>query len=59
MDKVVGSVEAALEGVNDGAVIMSGGFGLSGNPENLITGLHQKGDAQSLAMAELVAPGRA
>jgi 3-oxoacid CoA-transferase subunit A len=29
--------------VADGAVIMSGGFGLCGNPENLITALHQKG----------------
>jgi 3-oxoacid CoA-transferase subunit A len=43
MDKMVGSVEAALEGVGDGAVIMSGGFGLCGNPENLIAGLHKKG----------------
>jgi 3-oxoacid CoA-transferase subunit A len=43
MDKVVGGVEQALEGVGDGAVIMSGGFGLCGNPENLIDGLHKKG----------------
>jgi 3-oxoacid CoA-transferase subunit A len=43
MNKIVSSIEAALEGVNDGAVIMSGGFGLCGNPENLIQGLLQKG----------------
>ena len=43
MNKVVGSIEAALEGVSDGAVLMSGGFGLCGNPENLIEGLHRKG----------------
>jgi 3-oxoacid CoA-transferase subunit A len=43
MNKVVESVEAALADVHDGAVIMSGGFGLCGNPENLITGLLQKG----------------
>src|ERR1700756_5662603 len=43
MNKVVGSIEAALEGVSDGATIMSGGFGLCGNPENLIEGLHRKG----------------
>jgi len=43
MDKVVGSIDAALEGVTDGAVLMSGGFGLCGNPENLISGLHRKG----------------
>ena len=43
MDKVVDSIDAALEGVSDGAVLMSGGFGLCGNPENLIAGLHRKG----------------
>ncbi len=43
MNKVVEGVEAALADVHDGAVIMSGGFGLCGNPENLITGLLQKG----------------
>ena len=43
MNKVVESVEAALADVHDGAVIMSGGFGLCGNPENLIDGLHRKG----------------
>lgn len=43
MNKVVDSVEAALEGIADGAVLMSGGFGLCGNPENLIAGLHRKG----------------
>jgi 3-oxoacid CoA-transferase subunit A len=29
--------------IRDGAVLMSGGFGLCGNPENLITALHEKG----------------
>jgi 3-oxoacid CoA-transferase subunit A len=43
MNKIVESVEAALEGVGDGATIMSGGFGLCGNPENLIEGLLKKG----------------
>ena len=43
MNKVVESVEAALADVHDGATIMSGGFGLCGNPENLIDGLHRKG----------------
>ncbi len=43
MNKVLGSVEAALEGIGDGATLMSGGFGLCGNPENLIEGLHRKG----------------
>ncbi len=38
--KVYPSAEAALEGVTfDGMSVMSGGFGLSGNPEKLIAGL--------------------
>ncbi len=43
MNKVVQSAEEAVRDVRDGAVIMSGGFGLCGNPENLITALNQKG----------------
>lgn len=43
MDKVFPSAEAAIQDVKDGAVIMSGGFGLCGNPENLIAAVHRKG----------------
>ncbi|HEX4620515.1 MAG TPA: CoA transferase subunit A, partial [Myxococcaceae bacterium] len=43
MNKVVASAAEAIADVRDGAVIMSGGFGLCGNPENLIAALHQKG----------------
>jgi len=43
MDKVVKSADEAVADVFDGATILSGGFGLSGNPENLITALHKKG----------------
>ena len=43
MDKVFPSAEAAIHDVADGAVIMSGGFGLCGNPENLIRALHDRG----------------
>lgn len=43
MDKVQPSADAAIAGVEDGATIMSGGFGLCGNPENLISALHAKG----------------
>jgi len=43
MDKVYPSAEAAVGDVPDGAVIMSSGFGLCGNPENLIRALHDKG----------------
>ncbi len=43
MQKVFESAAAAIDDVPDGAVVMSGGFGLCGNPENLITALHAKG----------------
>jgi 3-oxoacid CoA-transferase subunit A len=43
MDKVVANAAEAIRDVNDGAVILSGGFGLCGNPEGLIAALHQKG----------------
>src|SRR5947209_197636 len=43
MNKVVKNADEAIRDVQDGAVIMSGGFGLSGNPENLIAALHRKG----------------
>jgi len=43
MNKVYESAAAAVADVGDGATIMSGGFGLCGNPENLILALHDKG----------------
>lgn len=43
MDKTYSSAEAAIADIADGAVIMSGGFGLCGNPENLIHAIHRKG----------------
>ncbi len=43
MHKVVASAEEAIQDVFDGASIMLGGFGLCGNPENLIRALAKKG----------------
>jgi len=43
MNKIVPSADAAVADVEDGATVMVGGFGLSGNPENLITALARKG----------------
>ncbi|HYV67303.1 MAG TPA: CoA transferase subunit A [Myxococcales bacterium] len=43
MNKVVKNADEAIRDMQDGAVIMSGGFGLSGNPENLIEAIHRKG----------------
>jgi len=43
MHKVVSGADEAIRDMQDGAVIMSGGFGLSGNPENLIEAIHRRG----------------
>lgn len=43
MNKVFKDAYDALHDIQDGATIMSGGFGLCGNPENLIIALHQRG----------------
>jgi 3-oxoacid CoA-transferase A subunit len=42
MHKVFADAQAALHDVGDGAVILSGGFGLSGNPENCIRELARR-----------------
>lgn len=42
MNKVYNNATAAIEGINDGAVIMLGGFGLCGIPENCIAALVEK-----------------
>src|SRR5436190_13149775 len=43
MNKVVANADEAIRDMQEGAVIMSGGFGLCGNPENLIAAIHRKG----------------
>src|SRR6476620_110630 len=43
MNKVVASAYAAISDIKDGAVIMLGGFGLCGIPENCIAALVRKG----------------
>jgi len=43
MNKVVANADEAIRDVFDGAVIMIGGFGLCGMPENLIRALARKG----------------
>src|SRR5690606_19802517 len=41
MDKVFPDAKSALADLRDGATILSGGFGLSGNPENCIRAIHE------------------
>jgi 3-oxoacid CoA-transferase subunit A len=43
MRKVFSSAEAAIHDIEDGSVLMLGGFGLCGIPENSITALVKKG----------------
>ncbi len=43
MDKLIGSADEAVRDIGTGAVVMTGGFGLCGNPENLIAALHRSG----------------
>src|SRR5262245_22929464 len=43
MNKVVASAADAIKDIRDGAVIMLGGFGLCGIPENCIAALVKKG----------------
>lgn len=43
MNKKVANADEAVRDVQDGAVLMLGGFGLSGIPENAIAALVRKG----------------
>jgi 3-oxoacid CoA-transferase subunit A len=43
MDKRVANADAAIANVKDGAMILMGGFGLCGIPENLIAAVRRKG----------------
>ncbi len=44
MSKIYASAEAALDGIlSDGMMLMAGGFGLCGIPENLIAAVHKLG----------------
>ena len=45
-NKVVGSYEDAMAGLEDGMTIIVGGFGLCGIPENLIREIKRKGTTQ-------------
>ena len=43
MNKVLDSADEAVARIFDGATIMCGGFGVCGNPENLLLALHHRG----------------
>ncbi len=43
LNKVVANAKEAIQDIEDGAVLMLGGFGLCGIPENCISALVEKG----------------
>ena len=43
MNKIVANASEAVKDIQDGAIIMLGGFGLCGIPENCIAALVKKG----------------
>ena len=43
MNKMVASADEAVARIPDGASVMVGGFGVCGNPENLLEALHARG----------------
>ena len=43
MNKIVDNADSAIYDISDGAVLMLGGFGLCGIPENCIAALVKKG----------------
>jgi len=43
VNKVYPDAASAISDISDGVTLMSGGFGLCGNPENLIAAVHAKG----------------
>ena len=43
MNKTVSGADEAIKDIQDGAVLMLGGFGLCGIPENCIAALVKKG----------------
>src|ERR1700686_1556668 len=51
MNKVVAGADEAIRDVGDGSVIMLGGFGLCGIPENLIRALVRKGSKNLTTMS--------
>lgn len=58
IDKQVGGVAAALEGIKDDSVIMIGGFGAVGQPDALIEGLIEQGARDLTVVANNAGSGR-
>jgi 3-oxoadipate CoA-transferase alpha subunit len=58
IDKIVSSIAAALDGVQDGSTVMVGGFGAVGQPDALIEGLIEQGATELTIVANNAGAGR-
>jgi 3-oxoadipate CoA-transferase alpha subunit len=58
INKVVDSVAKALDGIQDGSVVLVGGFGNVGQPEYLIDGLIEQGATNLTVVANNAGIGR-
>ena len=60
MDKVMRSADDAVALIPEGATLMVGGFGVCGNPENLIDALFRRGTSGLTVISNTTIPnGRA
>jgi 3-oxoadipate CoA-transferase alpha subunit len=58
IDKQVASIAAALDGIRDGATILSAGFGAVGAPDDLLDGLLAKGVRDLVVVSNNAGSGR-
>jgi 3-oxoadipate CoA-transferase alpha subunit len=58
IDKFVGSVAEALDGIADGATVLVGGFGPVGQPRTLLEGLIEQGARDLVMVANNAGSGR-
>ena len=58
IDKIVRTMAEAMEGVRDGSVVLIGGFGSAGQPDELIEGLIEAGPTDLTVVANNAGTGR-
>src|SRR5260370_38719315 len=58
IDKIIGSLEAAVADIKDGATVLCAGFGAVGAPDELIDALQAQGARDLVAVANNAGNGR-
>jgi 3-oxoadipate CoA-transferase alpha subunit len=58
IDKIIGSLEAAVADIKDGATVLCAGFGAVGAPDELIDALHVQGARDLVVVANNAGNGR-